>query len=50
MFYYFKVKHKLLEVKLEFKRHDYVFHSYEMYEMQLYSAPFCILWWHWLFK
>jgi hypothetical protein len=35
MFYYFKDKHKLLEVKLEFKGHDYVFNSYEM---QLYSV------------
>jgi hypothetical protein len=35
MFYYFKDKHMLLEVKLEFKGHDYVFNSYEM---QLYSV------------
>jgi hypothetical protein len=35
MFYYFNDKHKLLEVKLEFKGHDYVFNSYEM---QLYSV------------
>jgi hypothetical protein len=35
MFYYFKDKHKLLEVKLEFKGHNYIFNSYEM---ELYSA------------
>jgi hypothetical protein len=35
MFYYFKDKHKLLEVKLEFKRHNYMFKSYEM---ELYSV------------
>ena len=35
MFYYFKDKHKLLEVKLEFKGHDYVFNCYKM---QFYSA------------
>jgi hypothetical protein len=34
MFYYFKDKHKLLEVKLEFKGHNYMFNSYEM---DLYS-------------
>ncbi len=36
MFHYFKDKHKLLEVKLEFKGHNYMFNSYEM---ELYSAP-----------
>jgi hypothetical protein len=35
MFYYFKDKHKLFEVKLEFKGHDYMFNSYEI---QLYSV------------
>jgi hypothetical protein len=35
MFYYFKDKQKLLEVKLEFKGHDYMFNSYKM---QLYSV------------
>jgi hypothetical protein len=35
MFYYFKDKHKLLQVKLEFIGHDYMFNSYEM---QLYSV------------
>jgi hypothetical protein len=35
MFYYFKDKHKLLEVKLEFKGHNYKFKSYEM---ELYSV------------
>ena len=35
MLYYFKDKQKLLEVKLEFKGHDYMFNSYEM---QLYSV------------
>jgi hypothetical protein len=30
MFYYFQDKHKLLEVKLEFKEHYYMFNSYEM--------------------
>ncbi len=33
---YFKVKHKFLEGKLEFKGHYYMFHSYEM---ELYSVP-----------
>jgi hypothetical protein len=40
MFYYFKDKHKLLEVKLEFKGHNYMFNSYEM---ELYSAPISLL-------
>ncbi len=35
MFYYFKDKHKLLEVKLEYEGHNYIFNSYEM---ELYSA------------
>ncbi len=35
MFYYFKDKHKLLEVKLEFNGHNYMFNSYEM---ELYSV------------
>ena len=30
MFYYFQDKHTLLEVKLEFKEHNYMFNSYEM--------------------
>ncbi len=34
MFYYFKDKHKLLEVKLKFKGHNNMFNSYEM---ELYS-------------
>jgi hypothetical protein len=36
MFYYFKKNHKLLEGKLEFKKHDYMFNSYEIL---LYSVP-----------
>jgi hypothetical protein len=36
MFYYFKDKHRLSEVKLEFKGHNYMFNSYEM---ELYSVP-----------
>ncbi len=35
MFYYFKDKHELLEGKLEFKEHNYMFNSYEM---ELYSV------------
>ncbi len=35
MFYYFKDKHKLLEVKLEFKEHNYMFKSQKM---ELYSV------------
>jgi hypothetical protein len=35
MFYYFKDKHRLSEVKLEFKGQNYMFNSYEM---ELYSA------------
>ena len=34
MFYYFKDKHRLSEVKLEFKGQNYMFNSYEM---ELYS-------------
>jgi hypothetical protein len=37
MFYYFKDKHRLLVVKLEFKGHNYMFDSYEM---ELYSVDF----------
>jgi hypothetical protein len=40
MFYYFKDKHKLLEVKLEFKGHNYMFKSYEM---ELYSVALATL-------
>jgi hypothetical protein len=40
MFYYFKDKQKLLEVKLEFKGHDYMFNSYKM---QLYSVIAIVL-------
>ena len=36
MFYHFKDKHRLSEVKLEFKGQNYMFNSYEM---ELYSAP-----------
>ncbi len=39
MFYYFKDKHRLSEVKLEFKGHNYMFNSYEM---ELYSAGFVL--------
>ena len=35
MLYYFKDKHRLSEVKLEFKGQNYMFNSYEM---ELYSA------------
>jgi hypothetical protein len=35
MFYYFKDKHRLSEVKLEFKGQNYMFNSYEM---ELYSV------------
>ncbi len=35
MFYYFKDKHRLSEVKLELKGHNYMFNSYEM---ELYSV------------
>jgi hypothetical protein len=35
MFYYSKDEHKLLEGKLKFKEHNYMFYSYEM---ELYSA------------
>jgi len=35
MFYYFQDKLKLLEGKLEFKEHKYMFNSYEM---ELYSV------------
>ncbi len=34
MFYFFKDKHRLSEVKLEFKGQNYMFNSYEM---ELYS-------------
>jgi hypothetical protein len=34
MFYYFKDKHRLSEVKLEFKGQNYMFNSFEM---ELYS-------------
>jgi len=34
MLYYFKDKHRLSEVKLEFKGQNYMFNSYEM---ELYS-------------
>ncbi len=40
MFYYFKGKHKLLEVKLEFKGHNYMFKSYEM---ELYSGSWRLI-------
>ena len=36
MFYYFKDKHRLSEVKLEFKGQNCMFNSYEM---ELYSVP-----------
>jgi hypothetical protein len=35
MFYFFKDKHRLLEVKLEFKGQNCMFNSYEM---ELYSV------------
>ena len=35
MLYYFKDKHRLSEVKLEFKGQNYMFNSYEM---ELYSG------------
>jgi hypothetical protein len=37
MFYYFKDKHRLSEVKLEFKGQNYMFNSYEM---ELYSVVY----------
>ncbi len=43
MFYYFKDKHKLLEVKLEFKGHNYMFNSYEMELYSVYTLH-CLSW------
>ena len=38
MFYYFKDKHRLSEVKLESKGHNYMFNSYEMELYSVYSS------------